>query len=116
MFETSQWFLHGFRRPSLGVLYDARRSTEHQSSLAVSSVSCPARCYKTARQKCDRLLSGVLSTQQSMSLLTAITLISMYIVCVIRVVLHSTRLSSRVHHMTSSERFALSLLLCQNGG
>ena len=68
------------------------------------------------RQKCDRLLSGVLSTQQSMTLRTAITLISMDIVCVIRVVLHNTRLPSRVRHMRSSERFALSLLICQNGG
>ena len=65
------------------------------------------------RQKCNRLSSGVLSTQQSMSLRTAIILISMDIVCVIRVV---ARLPSRVHHVRSSERFALSLLICQNGG
>ena len=68
------------------------------------------------RQKCDRLLSGVLSTQQNLSLRTAIILLSVGILGVMRVVLHNTRLPSRFRHMRSSERFALSLLICQTCG
>lgn len=68
------------------------------------------------RQKCDRLLSDVLSNQQNMSKRTAVILISMKIVCVIRVVLHKTMLPSRVRHMRSLESFALSLSMCQTCG
>ena len=63
-----------------------------------------------------RLLSGVLSTQQNMSLRTAIILLSLGILGVMHVMFPNTGLSSRFRHMRSSERFALSLLICQTCG
>lgn len=57
------------------VSHDASHGTENRSGLAAPSVSCPARCYRMMRQKCDRLLSGVLSTQQSMSSSAAVILV-----------------------------------------
>ena len=105
--------MHGVGPLSLGVLYHTSLSTEHQSGSTGSSMSCPAVYHKMVRQKCDKLLSGVLSTQQNMWLRTAIILLSLGILGVMGVLLHSTKLESGLRHMRSWERFALSLLICQ---